>query len=308
MKKLNLLFLALFAVSTLTFISCSEDDDGPETTDLTIAEIVADDDRFSTLLTALERVDLDGVLNQDGPYTVFAPTNDAFAGVDISSLSDAQLTNILLYHVLGANVASTDLIEGQTYTTTASTGGFGGNSPTALIERSGSNVTINGSISVIEADIESKNGVIHVIDGVMTPMSVVDIVTSNNQFTQLTDALVAAPGDLPGALSGAGPFTVFAPVNAAFQAISGTVAGLTPDQLASVLTYHVVAGNARSNTLSDGDTPTTLQMEDVTVNISGSNVTITDANGNVAEVEVADIQGTNGVVHMINMVLIPENL
>jgi transforming growth factor-beta-induced protein len=275
---------------------------------MTIAEVVADDDRFSTLLAALERVDLDGVLNQDGPFTVFAPTNDAFAGVDISSLSDAQLTNILLYHVLGANVASTDLFEGQNYTTTASTGGFGGTSPTAVIERSGANVTINGSINVTEADIETKNGVIHVIDGVMTPMSIVDIVTSNNQFSQLTDALVSAPGDLPTALSADGPFTVFAPVNAAFQAISGTVAGLTPDQLASVLTYHVVAGNARSNTLSDGDMPTTLQMEDVTININGGTVTVTDANGNVAEVVVADIQGTNGVVHMINMVLIPENL
>ena len=179
MKRWNVFFWALIACSALICVGGSEDDDDPTTEDMTIEEVVADDDRFTTLLGALERVGLTGVLEQDGPYTVFAPTNDAFSGVDVSSLTDAQLTDILLYHVLGAKVNSTDLAEGQTYTNTASTAGYGGSSPSALIERAGNNVTINGNIEVIQADVETKNGVIHVINGVMTPMSVVDIAATN---------------------------------------------------------------------------------------------------------------------------------
>lgn len=308
MKRWNVFFWALIACSTLVFVGCSEDDDDPTTEDMTIAEVVADDDRFTTLLSALERVGLTGVLEQDGPYTVFAPTNDAFNGVDVSSLTDAQLTDILLYHVLGAKVNSFDLQEGQTYTSTASTAGFGGSSPSALIERAGNNVTINGNIEVIQADVETKNGVIHVINGVMTPMSVVDIAATNGEFTQLVDALGNATGDLVGVLSGDGPFTVFAPLNSAFQMISGTVAGLSADQLASVLTYHVVGGNVAKDDLGATQTVATVQGENITITRSGNQVTVTDARGNAAEVLLADVQGTNGIVHVLNMVILPENL
>lgn len=310
MKKLNLLLFILLGGLSMALVGCDDDDDdGPDTSSLTIAEIAADDDRFETLASALERVNLVGTLEGDGPFTVFAPTDEAFEalGVDLNSLSDAQLTDILLYHVLGGEVTSSDLQEGQTYTTTASTGGYNGTQASLLIEKSGNDVSLNGNSEVIDADIEASNGTIHVINQVIMPMSIVDIAVTNSNFSQLVDALGNASGDLVTVLNGDGPFTVFAPLNSAFQEISGTVAGLNADQLASVLTYHVASGNVRSTDLMDGMTVTTVQTEDITIN-TGNEVTITDANGNVATVVLADVQGTNGVVHVIDKVLIPENL
>ncbi len=311
MKNWNFLLLLFLGLSTVTFTACNDDDDDttPDTSTLTIAEIAADDDQFSTLVGALQRVDLVEVLNGTGSFTVFAPTNDAFdrLGVDLSTLTDAQLTDILLYHVLGGAIASTDLMEGQTYASTASTGGPNGTSPSALIERAGANVTINGDISVTTADINASNGIIHVIDNVMLPMDVVKIATSNSNFSQLVSALGAANGDLVSVLSGNGPFTVFAPVNAAFQEIAGTVAGLDADQLASVLTYHVASGNVRAEDLTDNMEVTSVQTEKFTINL-GDPVTITDANGNTSEIILTNVQGTNGVVHVINKVILPQNL
>lgn len=307
MNKLNLLSFLFFTVLSLGMISCSDDDDNPDTSDMTISEVVTGDDRFETLLSLLQRTNLAEVLDGDGPFTVFAPTDEAFEalGIDPATLSDAQLSNILLYHVLGASVASDDLNEGQTYSTTASTAGYGNTSPSLLIEKSDNAVTLNGSTDVIDANITTQNGIIHVIDEVLLPMSVVDIAVSNSNFSELVSALGAASGGLVNVLSGDGPFTVFVPVNSAFQEISSTVAGLNADQLAAVLTYHVVSGNVRSSDLSNNMTATTVQTEDITIQINGNEVTITDVNGGSATVILVDVQGTNGVVHVIDKVLIP---
>ena len=159
--KNSLIFV--FALIGLLFVSCSDDDD--TTSDQqTIVDIAVSDSQFSTLVEALQRTNLVSTLEGSGPFTVFAPTNDAFAqlGVDLATISDAELTNILLYHVLGANIRSTDLSEGQTYASTASTGGPNNQQLSILVERAGSAVTVNGSSSVTSADIASSNGVIHV--------------------------------------------------------------------------------------------------------------------------------------------------
>lgn len=303
--------LALVAV-VVGMSACNKDDDDTiPTTEQTIVEIAAADDQFSTLVSALQRVNLDATLSGDGPFTVFAPTNAAFTalGVDLGSLSDEALTEILLYHVLGGKVESGDLQEGQTYATTASANGPGATQLSILIERAGSSVTVNGASSVTTANIIARNGVIHVVDQVLLPLDVVGHASANSNFSQLVAALVAAPGNLPTALAGDGPFTVFAPLNSAFEAIAATVDGLTPDQLAKVLTYHVVAGaNVRSSALTNGQMVTTLNGEEFTVNISGSNVTITSASGGTATVVLTDVQATNGVIHVLNAVIIPENL
>jgi uncharacterized surface protein with fasciclin (FAS1) repeats len=302
----------LVGVLSFGFIACGEDETvDPQPEPQSIAEIAAGDEQFSTLVSALERVNLVSVLDDPGNFTVFAPTNAAFQalGVDLNTLSDEALTGILLYYVLGGKVASTDLQNGQTYATTASETGPGDTQLSILIEKDASGVTVNGAAKVTTADVEATNGVIHIVDAVIMPLDVVGHAAANSNFSELVGALGAANGDLVNVLSGDGPFTVFAPLNSAFAAISGTVAGLDADQLASVLTYHVVAGaNVVSGSLTNGQVVTTVQGEDFTINIDGSNVSITDATGGTSNVVLANVQATNGVIHVLDAVIIPTNL
>ncbi len=311
MKKINFLFGFLFlGLMATSFLACNDDDNvDPTPEPQSIAQTAANDPQFSTLVAALQRVNLVGVLDGAGSFTVFAPTNAAFqaSGVNLDALTDEQLTEVLLYHVLGAEVASTDLQEGQTYATTAAETGPGNTQLSILIEKTAAAVKINGSVNVTAADIDATNGVIHVIDNVILPLDVVGHAAANSNFTSLVSTLGAASGDLVNVLSGDGPFTVFAPVNSAFEEISDVTATLDADQLAKVLTYHVVAGNVRSTALTDGMMAGTVNGEQITINI-GENVTITDANGNESTVLLTDVQATNGVIHVLSKVLIPSDL
>jgi uncharacterized surface protein with fasciclin (FAS1) repeats len=196
-------------------------------------------------------------------------------------------------------VLSTDLSDGQIITTL--------NGATVTVSITGGNVFINNA-QVTVADIQADNGVVHVINAVLLPpapqpTTVVDIIVNSEDHTTLEAAVIAA--ELADDLSGTGPFTVFAPTDAAFAALpAGTVEALLQDptgQLAQILLYHVASGNVLSTDLSDGQIITTLQGETVTVSITGGNVFI-----NNAQVTVADIQADNGVVHVINAVLLPQ--
>lgn len=287
MKKLSFLFSFLFlSMLATSFIACGDDDDDTVVEEKTIAQTAAADPQFSTLVSALNRVNLTSVLDGTGNFTVFAPTNAAFqaSGIDLNTLSDAALTEVLLYHVLGAEVVSTAIQEGQTYATTAAETGPGGKQLSILIEKTGTAVKINGKANVTTADVKATNGVIHIVDAVILPLDVVGHALANSNFTSLTGALGAASGNLVSVLQGDGPFTVFAPLNSAFAAIADVTAGLSADQLATVLTYHVAAGNVVSGDLTNGMKVTTVNGEQFTVNINGSAVTLTDARGGVSKV------------------------
>lgn len=272
----------------------------------TIADIAVANSEFSILVEALMKADLVGaVANMEAELTVFAPTNDAFmallSDLGASSLDEIPvetLTNILLYHVIGSKAMSTDLSSG--YYPTLST--FSDNNISMYI-MVGDGVSINNSTMVTAADIEADNGVIHVVDKVILPPSVVNIAIDNSNFSTLVSAVVKA--GLVEALSGAGPFTVFAPTNDAFTTlfndlgISG-INDLTAEQLTPILTYHVVQGNVLSTDLTDGVVGTLNGQSSITVDLK-SGVKINDSN-----VIATDIQGSNGVVHVIDKVLIPE--
>lgn len=314
-SKLKSSWALLMGLSLLfTFTACDNDDDDVMAAgDRTIVEIAAEDSQFSTLVSALQRTGLDAVLsNRNSNFTVFAPTNAAFTslGVDLNTLTDEELSNILLYHVLGAEVMSTQIADGQTYVSTASASGPGDTQLSALIEKAGTTVTINGSASVVTPDIDAVNGVIHVVNQVLLPLDIVGHATANSNFSSLVGALGAAAVDLVGVLGGTDQdFTVFAPLNSAFDAASAVTAGLTPDELTTVLTYHVVAGaNVVSSTLSDGQSVTSFQGESFTINISGNMVTVTDARGDVANIILTDVQATNGVIHVLDKIILPNNI
>jgi len=243
-------------------------------------------------------------LSGDGPFTIFAPTDAAFAAIPMETLTElladpsGSLTDILLYHAIGADVRSTDLMNGQVATTI--------NGKDITVEISPDGVFINNA-KVTVADLVADNGVVHVIDAVLIPprVTVVDVVVGSPDHTTLEAAVIAA--DLAGTLSGDGPFTLFAPTDAAFDALpAGTVDDLLADPsgaLTDVLLYHAISGDIRSTDLTDGQIATTVNGKDVTVTINTDGVFINDA-----QVTVADIVTDNGVVHVIDAVLIPPRV
>lgn len=258
---------------------------------------------FSSLVAALAKTNLASTFMKEGAYTVFAPTNDAFGsfleslGVSFEDLTVEDLTPILTYHVLGSKVMSGDISTGYVNTLYASIE----EQAVALYIKAEGGVMLNGSVNVTAADVEASNGVIHVIDGVLVPTSVVDIAINNDNFSQLVLAVVKA--GLVETLSAVGPFTIFAPTDAAFAqlyadlGVSG-IDEISAETLIPILQYHVVSGNVLSSQLSDGDV-TTLNGT-ISISLSES----VKING-TSEVSAADIQGTNGVIHVIDRVLLP---
>ncbi len=304
MLKLTSGWLAILALFMLSFSSCDDDEDGVDGP-MTITEIAAGDDRFEILTSLLVRVDLDDVLTGTGPFTVFAPTDDAFDGIETDDLTDDEVRQILLYHVLSGTAATADMIPaGQTIYGTGSTAGPNGSQLSLLAEKSGATVTLNGESTVVVADIIASNGVIHAVDEVLFAQSIVDFATKVDALSSLATALTNA--NLVSALNADGPFTVFAPNNAAFTAAAPTIATLTPAQVADVLRYHVIAGaNVRAEQVTAGPVNTLLGQNVTLAPTANNGVNITDASGNVVPVAIPNVQATNGVVHVVGSVLIP---
>ena len=271
----------------------------------TVYDVVVTSPDHGVLEVGIDTCGLNGYLSGPGPFTVFAPTDAAFNALGpvtlLALLSDIpQLTNILKHHVVGDSVMSAMLSNGQLITTL-----FGAD-VTVTIGPSG--VLIDNALVTV-ADIIADNGVVHVIDAVLLPPappttnSVYDIISNSADHTTLTLAIDTA--GLAGTLKGSGPFTVFAPTDDAFNLLpSGTIAALLSDlpQLIDVLKHHVVGDSVMSGMLSNGQIVTTLFGTDVTVTINSSGVFIDNA-----KVTVADIVGDNGVVHVINAVLLPNS-
>jgi uncharacterized surface protein with fasciclin (FAS1) repeats len=266
----------------------------------TVVDIVVGSENHKTLTAAVVAAGLAEALSANGPFTVFAPTDAAFAALPAGTIEtlladpSGLLTQILLYHVVGASVMSSDLSDGITATTLL------GKDIKVVINESG--VFINQA-KVTVADLKAGNGVVHVIDAVILPPStVMDVIASSEVHTTLEAGIKTA--GLDGALNTSGPFTVFAPTDAAFAALpAGTIEALLADPsgaLTDILTYHVVSGKVMSTDLENGMTATTLLGKDITVTINAEGVFI-----NGAKVTVADIVTDNGVVHVIDAVLVP---
>ena len=274
----------------------------------TVVDIIVNSEVHTVLEDAVVAADLVGALSEEGPFTVFAPTDDAFAALLAALGFTAEellaypgLTDVLLYHVVGAQALSTDLSDGQEITTLLD--------EDVLVTITTDGVFINQA-QVIVADLEADNGVVHVIDAVLVPEddeelpeTVVDIIVESEAHTLLELAVGAA--GLVDALSGEGPFTVFAPTDDAVVALTEALEITTDDLLAlpnlgEILQYHVVAGEAYSDDLEDGQMITTLLGQDITVSIDDAGVMI-----NEALVIIADLEAENGVVHVIDAVLVP---
>jgi transforming growth factor-beta-induced protein len=305
MKKQTLIFglVALMGLFILTGCEEKEDEMKP-VSEMSIAEYASSDSNFSILVSALAKADLVGVLSGSGNFTVFAPTNDAFNALfsdlgisGIDDLSKETLTPILKYHVLGTEAKSSMITSGYYNTLSPAQGSY-----ISLKVDVSSGVKLNKTANVTKADVDVNNGVIHVIDKVLLPPTVVDQALNNDSFSILVQAVVKA--NLVDALNGNGPFTIFAPTNAAFEALFSTlgisgIADLTAEQLTPILTYHVVSGNVLSTQLSEGAVPT-LNGESLSVSLSPA----PEING-TAKIIATDVQASNGVIHVIDNVLLP---
>ena len=265
----------------------------------TIVDVAASDPRFSTLVTALQAAGLDATLQGPGPFTVFAPTNDAFAklpkGTVDALLADIPaLTNVLTYHVVGGNLASGDVISASSVDTVQGS--------KAIIRKVGKNYFINNA-RIIITDIPADNGVIHVINRVILPpaKNIMETIREDSRFDTLEAAIDAA--GLAGVLEGAGPFTLFAPTDAAFKKLpKGTLEALLADipALTSVLTYHVSADEIFRGEIRMLDTLPTVNGAEIDVQIKRGRLML-----NNARLVQSDILTTNGVIHVIDVVLLP---
>ena len=300
----------------------------------TVVDIAAGNDDFSTLVAAVVEVDLVETLSSEGPFTVFAPTNAAFAdalealGLTAEELlAREDLGSILTYHVVAGNVLAADLIELAGEDGMVSVETVQGSEIEVMVSADG--VMLNGSANVVTTDLEAGNGVVHVIDAVLlppaeeesaeeveeeaaVPATVVDIAVSNEDFSTLVAAVTEA--GLVETLSSEGPFTVFAPTNAAFadalEALGITAEELlASEDLGSILTYHVVAGNVLAADLielagEDGMVSVeTVEGSEIEVMVSDAGVVLNDS----ATVVVTDLEAGNGVVHVIDAVLLPPS-
>ncbi len=323
MKKKNLFTRSVVTalaglLLSSAIISCNKDDDPAPAAGNTITDKVVADANLTLLEQAVIRAGLDGTLKGTGPFTVFAPDDAAFAasGISsstISSLSASQLSSLLLYHTLGSKILAAEVPVGPNAKVTTASG------DSVFVTRNASGVYING-IKVSAADISADNGVIHKIGRVLNPPvgNIVETAVASGLDSLVKAVTVAttAPGgdpSLAGTL-GSAKLTVFAPTNQAFtnllSALSLTDINQIPiGTLLAVLRYHVVAGRAFSSDLSNGSL-TMLAGGNSTVNLSngtGGGPTITgNGNGtNQSNIVATNIVCRNGVVHLIDRVLLP---
>lgn len=334
--RLSVSCLAAFALITFTN-SCSSDDDGVVTSNLTITQTVLADSDLSTLSQALELAGLSANLDGTLFFTLLAPDNDAFSRFFnengfTNGLSDFDtpdevelLRNVLLYHASEGSVRAEGFINvGAAFFNTLSLDSPNGARLSMFFNTVGTNDIIlnggadnNGAI-VTQNNITASNGTIHKIDEVIALPTITNLAVANIGLTSLVQALTRSDQpDFASILAGTtdSPFTVFAPSNDAFTILINSnddwngLGDIPQGLLTSVLQHHVIAeNNITSTNIQDGQvSPATLEGDALTFSVSGSTITIEDGSGNTdIEVLVANIQASNGIIHVIENVLIPN--
>ena len=271
-----------------------------------IVEVAAKAGKFNTLLTAAKAAGLAGALSGKGPFTVFAPTDSAFAKLGDETIGNLlkpenkdKLANILKFHVVAGNVPSSAAIKLDSAKTLSG--------EDLALSWDGKVLTVSGA-KVVSADVNATNGVIHVIDSVMLPdtrPNIVEVASKAGSFGTLLAAAKAA--GLADTLANGGPFTVFAPTDAAFaklgkDTISSLLEPENKQQLVNILKYHVVAGAVPSTTAVKLNEAKAINGDTIALKFDGKVLHV----GNATVVK-ADVAASNGVIHVIDSVLLPGN-
>jgi len=283
----------------------------PNPTQKDIVDTAVNAGSFKTLVAAVKAAGLVEALKGKGPFTVLAPTDKAFAKLPEGTLQELlrpenkkKLQSILTYHVIPGAVPASEVVKLDSAKTLQG-------QKVSIAAKDGK-VMIDGA-NVVKTDIHCKNGIIHVIDAVILPaeksaedsakLDVVDTAVAAKSFSTLVTAVKAA--GLVEALKGKGPFTIFAPTDEAFAKLpEGTLENLlkpeNKDQLQAILTYHVVSGRVMAADVVKLNKAETLNGKSVNINVTGDKVQVNDAN-----VVKTDIECANGVIHVIDSVILP---
>jgi uncharacterized surface protein with fasciclin (FAS1) repeats len=311
---------------------CSDDDDDnntPAPTQQNIVQLAQGNTNLSTLVAAVTKTNLAGTLSGTTELTVFAPTNAAFAALpdpfktatSINAITDANtiaaLRGILLYHVIAGDVKAAAITSGARTTQRTATTGINDN--TIYLSKNATGVFLNGASQVTTADVDASNGVVHVINKVLLPptQNIVQIAQANSNLTALVAAVVKT--GLATTLSDANAnFTVFAPTDAAFAAlpdpyktaasINAITAQADIDFLRNVLLYHAAGARVFSTDLTNNQSVTTAAAapnNTVTITTTGGAKVKGRSNATASTITAVDILATNGVIHVIDQVLLP---
>lgn len=303
----------MFAFSSL-MISCDKDDNDDNSL-LTIKDEVAARSNLTLMNLAMQQGGLSSTLDSAASFTVFAPTNEAFAAsgidaADIGSFEKNYVKNILLYHAFNTKFMASDLPIGPN----AKMITMSGDSVFVTKISTGANAGayING-IKVSTADIVASNGVLHLISGLLMPPGghLVEVALADTTFAYLAAAVVRASQgttNVAAVLSGTGIYTVFAPTNQAFRdagfATINDINAADSDVLAGILIYHVLAGRIFSSDLTEGAEPITLDGAKLTISLTNGATVKGTGNATAANIIGANIMASNGVIHVINKVLL----
>jgi transforming growth factor-beta-induced protein len=310
-KKMFLSRLILIAIVAVLLSACYEDDAAaPIANDPTTFEIISESPDHAILEDLLLSFGLDEDLNS-GLFTVFAPTDAAFGNIDTSSLTDSQVKNILLNHVVQGAAESSSLF--STYLNTLAVESLSGaENNLSLYVNVGTDITLNGQSVVTGPDNLASNGVVHIVNEVITIPNVTTFATADPTFGILVEALTLdGQPDFVATLSSfeaPAPFTVFAPTNDAFvTALTElgveSLTDIAPSVLTSVLNTHVIANaNITSAELESG----TVETLGETFELDAENATITDQNGRTISIILTDVQAGNGVIHVVRSVILPD--
>ncbi|OEK07738.1 hypothetical protein A8C32_16670 [Flavivirga aquatica] len=321
LKRLTL----AFATVLLLFSCNNDDDDNIQRATQTIAELASNTPNLSKLVSALQRANLVTTLDGSQQFTVFAPTNDAFdtflSANNFASIDDVPidiLTQVLLNHVIDGEFPSSNIFTGygKTLATYSNT-----NLNLSLYLNTTSGLTINGTSSVVTPNVDATNGIIHIVNAVIDIPTIVTFATADPNFSTLVNALTTlTPGtnfaEILSRTTGGNndninpPFTVFAPLNSAFDALSAIPA---EPELTQILLHHVVSGNISSGNLipNDDTNASSLHGDNLTITLPGigNNVAgLTDGSGNSdIGIVFVDVQASNGIIHIINKVATPSS-
>jgi uncharacterized surface protein with fasciclin (FAS1) repeats len=314
LRATKLLCYAILTIFTSQcFSGCTKNTSGKP---VSVYATIAANPNYSILAAAVNKVGLKDALNDaaEGGITLFAPDNKAFDALGITSagglsaIPDSTLKAILLYHVLPIAVKASQIPEAANTPTTTLNG------QPVYVTRTASNQVFVDGVTVTKADILCTNGVIHEIGQVLMPAigTIVQTAEANSNLSLLVAAVLRASQgstNVAAVLSGTGPFTVFAPTNQAFANAGfpdvASINAADPNTLTSILTYHVVAGRIFSSDLVNGSMPATVNGETVKIIVGATAQVKGNGNAQPSNIVAANIVTTNGVVHVIDQVLLP---